>query len=201
VPTYLVLAYVMGRARGRLVDLRYAAHELSRVDALTGLGNRRAFDELLEGHLRGERSSDSSGLMLVDLDDFKEANTAWGHPGGDRVLCEVANALRSAARAGDMVVRLGGDEFAIVANGMDASGMRVLAERALEAIRQASMRLADDLPGLNVTGSIGWALYPETAATPEELFAAADAGLRGVKCNGKDNVLSPLDLLAGGAGV
>src|SRR5689334_24162875 len=173
-PSYLVLAFVMGRARSRLVQLRYAARELSLVDPLTNLPNRRAFTERVESHIGGERSSDVTGLMLVDLDDFKEANTLWGHPGGDRVLCEVATALRSAARSEDMVARLGGDEFAVVAHGLDADGMRSLAQRTLEAVREAGVRLDADLPGVRVTASIGWALYPDTASTVEELIAAAD---------------------------
>ncbi len=200
VPGYIVLAFVMGRARSRLVQLRYAAHELSRRDPLTGLPNRRAFTERMEAHVGGERTSDTTGVMLVDLDDFKEANTLWGHPGGDRVLCEAADALRSAARAGDMVARLGGDEFAVVAHNVDAMGMRVLAERVLESVRQAGARLADELPGVRVTASIGWALYPHTASTIEELVACADLGMRGVKGSGKDSVLSPADWLPDAAG-
>jgi diguanylate cyclase (GGDEF)-like protein len=198
-PSYLVLAFVMGRARSRLVQLRYAARELSLVDPLTNLPNRRAFTERMDSHIGGERSSDVTGLMLVDLDDFKEANTLWGHPGGDRVLCEVAAALRSAARSEDMVARLGGDEFAVVAHGLDTDGMRTLAQRTLEAVRDAGARLDADLPGLHVTASIGWALYPESASTMEELIAAADLSLRGVKGSGKDSVLSPADWLPGTA--
>ncbi|HEX6461238.1 MAG TPA: GGDEF domain-containing protein [Thermoleophilaceae bacterium] len=200
-PSYLVLAFVMGRARARLVQLRYAADELSRVDPLTGLPNRRAFTERIESHIGGERSSDVTGLMLVDLDDFKEANTLYGHPGGDRVLCETAAALRSAARAEDMVARLGGDEFAVVAHRLDVDGMRGLAERALGAVRAAGSRLDTELPGVRVTASIGWALYPHTAGTVEDLIAAADVSLRGVKGSGKDSMLSPEDWLAGEASV
>jgi diguanylate cyclase (GGDEF)-like protein len=198
-PSYLVLAFVMGRARSRLVQLRYAARELSLVDPLTALPNRRAFTERMESHIGGERSSDITGLMLVDLDDFKEANTLWGHPGGDRVLCAVANALRSAARSEDMVARLGGDEFAVVAHGLDRDGMRTLAQRTLEAVREAGARLDAELPGVSVTASIGWALYPDSASTVEELIAAADLSLRGVKGSGKDSVLSPADWLPGAA--
>jgi diguanylate cyclase (GGDEF)-like protein len=195
-PSYLVLAFVMGRARNRLVQLRYAADELSRVDPLTGLSNRRAFTERIESHIGGERSSDVTGLMLVDLDDFKEANTLYGHPGGDRLLCETAMALRSAARTEDMVARLGGDEFAVVAHGLGVDGMRGLVDRALEAVREAAVRLDSELPGVRVTASIGWALYPQTASTVEELIAAADVSLRGVKGTGKDSALSPADWVA-----
>jgi diguanylate cyclase (GGDEF)-like protein len=198
-PSYLVLAFVMGRARSRLVQLRYAAHELSLVDPLTGLPNRRAFTERMDSHIGGERASDVTGLMLVDLDDFKEANTRWGLLGGDRVLCGAALALRSAARTGDMVARLGGDEFALVAHGLDVEGMRALASRVLEAVRAAGNELHGELPGLHLTASIGWALYPDTATTLEELIAAADLSLRGVKGGGKDSALSPADWLPAAA--
>jgi diguanylate cyclase (GGDEF)-like protein len=198
-PSYLVLAFVMGRARSRLVQLRYAAHELSLVDPLTGLPNRRAFTERMDSRIGGERASDVTGLMLVDLDDFKEANTRWGLPGGDRVLCGAALALRSAARTGDMVARLGGDEFALVAHGLDVEGMRALASRVLEAVRAAGSEFRGELPGLYLTASVGWALYPDTATTLEELMAAADLSLRGVKGRGKDSALSPADWLPAAA--
>ena len=180
-PSYLVLAFVMGRARHRLVQLRYAADELSRIDPLTGLPNRRAFAERMDRHIGGERSSDVTGLMLVDLDDFKEANTLWGHPGGDRVLCAAADALRTAARAR----RHGG---APRRRRVRDRGPRPRHRRHAGARRQGArvgagrrMRDCTKMPGVRVTASIGWALYPETAATAEELIAAADVSLRDVK--------------------
>jgi diguanylate cyclase (GGDEF)-like protein len=153
----------------------------------------------MDSRIGGERASDVTGLMLVDLDDFKEANTRWGLPGGDRVLCGAALALRSAARTGDMVARLGGDEFALVAHGLDVEGMRALASRVLEAVRAAGSEFRGELPGLYLTASVGWALYPDTATTLEELMAAADLSLRGVKGRGKDSALSPADWLPAAA--
>ena len=194
-PGYVVLAFVMGRARSSLVHLRNQANELSRLDPLTALPNRRAFTERMDMYVGGTRSTDSTGLLLIDLDDFKEANTRFGHPGGDRVLCEAAQALRSAARGGDMVARLGGDEFAIVAHAIDVAGMRTLAERVLQAVQQAGERLQDELPGVRVTASVGWAIYPYTAQTAEDLMESADASLRGVKSLGKNGALSPADHL------
>jgi diguanylate cyclase (GGDEF)-like protein len=199
-PSYIVLAYVMGRARSSLVHLRNAANELSRLDPLTGLPNRRAFTERMDLYVGGTRATDTTGLLLIDLDDFKEANTQFGHPGGDRVLCEAAQALRSAARGGDMVARLGGDEFAIVAHAVDVDGMRILADRVLESVQQAGDRLADELPGVRVTASVGWALYPYTATSAEDLIASADVSLRGVKSQGKNFALSPADRLVDPAG-
>jgi diguanylate cyclase (GGDEF)-like protein len=194
VPSYVVLGIVMASAKSRLIRLRDAAHHLSLADPLTALPNRRAFTERIGLHIGGQRADDSTGLMLIDLDDFKEANTAHGHPGGDRVLIETAHALRAAARAEDMVARIGGDEFAIVVHGVDVHGMRMLAERVLEAVRGAGARLADDLPGLTVTASVGWAIHPDSAETPDELVAAADLSLRGAKGAGKDGAVSAAEL-------
>ena len=155
-PALLVLSVVMAGAKSRLVGLRNAAHELSLVDPLTELPNRRAFSERVGTQIGGERASDATGLMLVDLDEFKEINTLHGHPGGDRVLCETAQGLRSAAREGDMVSRIGGDEFAIVLHAVDAEGMRP-AGRArarrrpsdqLEVVGRASRHPPDGQRGL-----------------------------------------------------
>ena len=195
VPGYVVLAYVMGRARSSLVQLRNQANELSRLDPLTGLPNRRAFTERMDMYVGGSRLTDSTGLLLIDLDDFKEANTRFGHPGGDRVLCEAAEALRSAARGGDMVARLGGDEFAIVAHAVDVTGMRILAERVLQAVQEVGARLQEELPGVRATASVGWAIYPYTAGSAEDLMASADESLRGVKSRGKNGAFSPADQL------
>jgi diguanylate cyclase (GGDEF)-like protein len=194
VPAYMVLGYVMASAKSRLIRLRDAAHHLSLADPLTGLPNRRAFSERVARHIGGQRADDSTGLMLIDLDDFKEANTAHGHPGGDRVLVETAHALRGAARGDDMVARIGGDEFAIVVHGVDVHGMRHLAERVLDAVRNAGTRLAHDLPGLSLTASVGWAIHPHSADTLDDLIAVADLSLRGAKGSGKDAAVAAADL-------
>jgi diguanylate cyclase (GGDEF)-like protein len=174
-----------------LLSLREAAHELSRRDSLTGLANRRVITELLAHDARGVRKEDALGLLLIDLDDFKEANTLYGLPGGDRVLCEVADSLRSISRAGDVVVRLGGDEFAIVLKGADPDGMQLLARRSLEAVREAGERT--ELPELGLTASAGWALYPDDAGSVSELMTVADLSLRAAKLNGKNRAQSPMD--------
>jgi diguanylate cyclase (GGDEF)-like protein len=184
----------MASAKSRLIGLRDAAHHLSRVDPLTGLPNRRAFTERIGLHIGGQRAEDATGLMLIDLDDFKEANTAHGHPGGDRVLVETAKALRAAARTEDMVARIGGDEFAIVVHGVDVEGMSHLAERVLHAVRAAGLGLRGELPGMKLTASVGWAIYPQTAESLDELVGAADLSLRGAKGAGKDAAVSAADL-------
>ncbi|HEX8855937.1 MAG TPA: GGDEF domain-containing protein [Thermoleophilaceae bacterium] len=192
-PAYVVLGSVIAVGKAHITRLRDAASTLSLTDHLTGLANRRAFEERMSVRIGGGRASDATGLLLVDLDDFKETNTLHGHPGGDLVLREAATALREAARADDLVARLGGDEFAIVANGADEGGMRALAERVLDAVRRAHERLPGEFGGLSITASVGWARYPHDADDLDELLAAADFCLRGVKANGKNGSLTPLD--------
>jgi diguanylate cyclase (GGDEF)-like protein len=190
---YIVLGAVILFSKGQLMRAQREAQELSLTDSLTGLANRRALMDLLKEHVGGERASDASGLLMVDLDDFKDANTLYGHPGGDTVLRAAADALRTTARGGDLVARLGGDEFAIVARGADPHGMSRLADRALDAIRGAQAAL--NLPGFTLTASAGWALYPENASTIDELITSADMALRGAKILGKDRSQPPVERL------
>jgi diguanylate cyclase (GGDEF)-like protein len=195
VPAYLLLGLMMGGARRRLLGLRDAAEHLSLTDPLTGLPNRRAFTERIGRSIGGERASDVTGLLMLDLDDFKEINTRFGHPGGDEALRSTASALRSAVRSDDMVARIGGDEFALVVSGLGVDEMGQLAARVLDAVRSAGARLGSRLPGVRLTASVGWAVHPEMAATEEELMAAADVSLRGVKRSGKDGARSGVDLV------
>jgi diguanylate cyclase (GGDEF)-like protein len=174
-----------------LLSLRDQARDLSLRDSLTGLANRRALAQLLE-EWRPERPRTAAlGLLLIDLDDFKEANTLHGLPGGDRVLCAVADSLRDVAVDGDTVVRIGGDEFAIVAPDMTRRGMRRIAARALESVREAGIAL--DMPGLHLSASVGWAVVPDDADSVHDLLNVADLALRAAKIKGKDRVEAPVD--------
>jgi diguanylate cyclase (GGDEF)-like protein len=177
--------------KNQLLALREEADELSRRDSLTGLANRRALTELFAQEHGGARSQDTVGLLLIDLDDFKEANTLYGLPGGDRVLRAVGDALRATARADDMVARLGGDEFAIVLNGADHRAMQLVAGRALQAVRNAGAEAG--LADLDMTASAGWALYPADADSVADLMTVADLSLRAAKLNGKNRAQSPFD--------
>jgi diguanylate cyclase (GGDEF)-like protein len=190
--SYFIVGGMILIAKRQLEKLREHAHELSRLDPLTELANRRALIETMADHLGGSEPGEV-GLLLADLDGFKDANTLYGHPGGDHVLREVARALCGTVRAGDMVARLGGDEFAIVAPGLGEPGMTGLADRVLDAVRETNRRL--NLQGFNLSASVGWALCPKDAQTVDDLVSAADLCLRGAKMTGKGRSLSPLDWL------
>jgi diguanylate cyclase (GGDEF)-like protein len=155
----------------------------ARSDALTGLGNRRAFDEHLARLIaRVHAEGGEVSLVLVDLDDFKEINDREGHPAGDRVLRAVARTLVRAVRANEEVFRVGGDEFAVVVDGGAEAAARV-------ADRIAGMLLGQRRINPLPTVSAGIATLPATAATADELVRRADLALYRTKRAGKNDVL------------
>ena len=188
---YTAVGGVVMVGKRQLLSLRDAAKDLSLRDSLTGLANRRALEEILELHDSETRRKQSLGFLLLDLDNFKQVNTRFGMEGGDLTLCAVAGALREVARDDQLLARLGGDEFAIVAEGLPPPAMERLADRALAAVR-ASLNDVE-LPGLRVSASAGWAVYPHDADCAMELVGVADLALRGAKLDGKERARGPLD--------
>ena len=188
---YASVGGVVMVGKRQLLALRDAANELSLRDTLTGLANRRALVEVLEGHDAETRHRESVGFMLIDLDNFKEVNTRFGMEGGDLTLCAVAGALQEVARDDQLVVRLGGDEFAIVAEGLPPQAMERLADRALAAVRESLIDA--ELPWLHVSASAGWAVCPHDADTAAELVGVADLALRTAKLDGKQQARGPLE--------
>jgi diguanylate cyclase (GGDEF)-like protein len=183
-PAYVTLGLLMIKGRELLVSLRERAEELALLDPLTELPNRRAMLDWLSAET--ERGS-TTGLILVDLDGFKDVNTAHGYPAGDAVLRETAARLIGAVRQGDVVARLGGDEFAVLAPDASPEAMRALADSVLSALRDLNH------DGVRVTASVGWVTHPDDAQTVDDLIAAADFCLRGAKLTGKDRALSSRD--------
>jgi diguanylate cyclase (GGDEF)-like protein len=181
---YATLGWLIIAGKGIMVDLREQARSLSLRDPLTDLPNRRAMLEWLGRHT--DRGG-PVGLVLADLDGFKDVNTLHGYPTGDAVLCQTARTLESCVRSGDMVARLGGDEFAVLTLRADKEGLEALCTRLLEAVREMPRGEAENV-GLTV--SLGWALYPDDARTIDDLVAAADFCVRTAKLTGKDRVLS-----------
>jgi diguanylate cyclase (GGDEF)-like protein len=184
-PAYLLLGALIIKGKAILVTLREQARAQALRDPLTELPNRRALVEWLDRRMRTRRPT---GLLLVDLDGFKEVNSLHGYPEGDRVLCEAGAALRECVRADDFVARLGGDEFAVLTPDAEPDAMRSLADRVLECLR--GFERSAGLDGVRLTASAGWALYPADAETLDDLVASADVCLRGAKVGGRDRVVS-----------
>jgi diguanylate cyclase (GGDEF)-like protein len=185
---YVAVGSVIVIGKRQLSGLRQTAEHLSRHDPLTGLANRRAFEDDLEQRLRHRPLSDAVALFLVDLDNFKEVNTRHGLPGGDRTLRAVAAALSMTVRPEDTVARLGGDEFAVLATGRPEAFAGV-ADRLIAAIETEGDRFAS-LPQ-RIGASIGWARDPVDAVGAPALLAAADDSLRTAKALGKGVSHSP----------
>jgi diguanylate cyclase (GGDEF)-like protein len=156
---------------------------LAHHDPLTDLPNRWLFNDRLDQALRrGQRQGEMVALHYFDLDDFKAVNDSFGHLAGDRLLVAVAQRLRTCVRDSDTLARIGGDEFAVVQSGVsDRTGAALLAERMLAAL---GAPLVIDGHALRVSASIGIALYPDHAASPEQLHQAADQALYRAKAAG-----------------
>ncbi len=166
-------------AQERRLALTFAE---ARRDALTGLPNRRAFDESLERALRADGPDDEVTLVLMDVDEFKAVNDAGGHAAGDEVLATLARVFQRALRTSEQVFRIGGDEFAVVVAGDAAAASRV-GERILRTAQV--QRRGRPLPTL----SVGIAHSQGAAETTEELFARADGALYEAKAAGRNRVV------------
>jgi len=171
-----------------LGDFRRVASQAT-TDSLTGLANRRSFDdELALEWRRAERIGDPLALVLVDLDNFKSINDGRGHQAGDAVLRRVGAILDSGARSADLAARYGGEEFALLAPETDLLGATKLADRLRADLEAATI----ELPGggeLSLTASFGVAVKG-TLERPEQLIAAADEALYEAKRNGKNRVVA-----------
>jgi two-component system, cell cycle response regulator len=156
--------------------------ELGRRDALTGLPNRRTFDEHLDSMFAPERDPDQPfSLVVFDIDHFKQVNDTQGHTAGDRVLQDVASIAQRRMRAGEQIFRIGGEEFAIVISG-DRNAAVIVAERVRTAV-EFEVR-EPRLPTL----SAGVASYPDDAQSRDRLFQLADLALYAAKQAGRNTV-------------
>jgi diguanylate cyclase (GGDEF)-like protein len=176
------LTVVMIALKGRLLAAEASQAAMARQDPLTGLANRRAFDDALAAEIardgepgRGRRAADDGrgfALLLLDLDGFKAVNDTFGHQAGDRVLRDVAAWCLAAVRPGDCVARIGGDEFAIVAPRAGAAG----AERLVAAVRAGVGQVAVPA-GAHVGVTIASGTYPADGTTAEQLMHVVDRRL------------------------
>jgi diguanylate cyclase (GGDEF)-like protein/PAS domain S-box-containing protein len=149
-------------------------------DSLTGLPNRTLLHERLEETIRaGERQTQPCAVLLLDLDGFKQVNDSLGHEAGDQLLKQVSQRMRSALRKADTVARYGGDEFAIVPFGAtDATRAVLIAEKILQAVEKP---FAVDGEPVNVSASIGVAVFPQHAEDADALIRRADVAMFAAK--------------------
>lgn len=158
------------------VRLYAEAAQLMVTDGLTGVANRRRFDQALEEEIRRARGLGYPvGLLLVDVDRFKSFNDRFGHQVGDRILQAVAQTLRTHVRQTDLVARYGGEEFTVILPGTPLAGLRPLGEKLRQAVRAVRLDGVPDLPP--VTLSIGGAAASPPHLAAEMLIRAADAAM------------------------
>jgi diguanylate cyclase (GGDEF)-like protein/PAS domain S-box-containing protein len=163
------------------------AHHLANHDALTGLPNRRLLgDRLVMALARAARSHHIVAVCAIDLDGFKPINDTFGHAAGDTVLRTLAGRIQGCLRAHDTVSRIGGDEFIVLLDDLDQSESHHLVIERLN--QQIGVLVAlDDGQDIQVTASVGVALYPTDGATPAELLLHADRAMYMAKRNGRDS--------------
>jgi diguanylate cyclase (GGDEF)-like protein len=155
---------------------------LADVDGLTGCLNQRAFGRSMDEHCTSTQPGATTALIIIDLDHFKQVNDSHGHIAGDMVLGLVAEALRHAVRAGDLVARIGGDEFAVIAPGLRSDAAEALADRCRRAIEQAAA-------SWQVTGSVGVVAVP-APTDPVALYELADRASYEAKRAGRNRTVA-----------
>jgi diguanylate cyclase (GGDEF)-like protein len=158
------------------------------VDGLTGVFNRRYFDERLDGEWqRASRNGWPLSLLLIDVDYFKRYNDLHGHQAGDDCLRRIAQALRVALdRPADVLVRYGGEEFACILPDTDAAGALAVAQRLEQCIRAQAIPHGDSIVEGHVTASVGAATRPAGAeVSMAALLASADGQLYRAKAQGR----------------
>lgn len=197
----LVLARV--RTHLRIMMLTEALQHEARTDALTGLANRRYFDEvLLQEWRRANRAGGALSLLIMDIDHFKRFNDRYGHPAGDDCLRRIAEGFRSLVRRpADMLARYGGEEFAMLLPDTDREGACHVARQLVERTRALAINHKSSPSGRHVTVSVGASCFDmkhsgesrskkreniETVGSGAALIASSDRGLYRAKAEGRD---------------
>jgi diguanylate cyclase (GGDEF)-like protein len=187
--------YLAGQAAVSIenVGLHETVERQAVTDELTGLSNRRRFQEVLGAEVeRSKRFDQQLGLVMLDIDDFKSVNDNYGHQQGDIVLREVARILRASSREIDEPARYGGEELAVVLPGTDLEGAHNLAERVRAGIEALRLPVTGDdtAEPLRITASFGAAALSDATANSRALVAAADEALYQAKRAGKNRTIS-----------
>jgi diguanylate cyclase (GGDEF)-like protein len=165
-----------------------ALQGMASTDARTGLGNTRAFDQMLEEELKARSGDEGVAVLMLDIDHFKEFNDRHGHPAGDEALRAFAEILRSCLRDRDIAARYGGEEFAVALPGVDEMAALNVAERIRSRTESTLISLA---PGITdrITVSIGISSAPQQANNRVTLLRLADEALYQAKLAGRNRVV------------
>jgi diguanylate cyclase (GGDEF)-like protein len=189
----------IGRAEHQLRELSrrmesttVESKRLSGVDALSGLANRRVFDDTLQKEwARAARAKQPLAVIMADIDRFKAHNDTYGHQAGDECIRQVAAVLtRCLRRPADVVARYGGEEFGVILPGADIAGATAVAERMRAHVQGIKLAHVNKVVGHDVTISLGVAItVPDARAPSAALIAAADQALYKAKAVGRNQVI------------
>jgi diguanylate cyclase (GGDEF)-like protein len=176
--------------RGNYYRMTEELKKISVTDALTGLLNRRYFQErLFEEVERSKRQCKPFTIFIIDIDDFKAFNDRYGHLAGDEALKRVANAIKDAVRSIDVVSRLGGEEFCAILPFTTKSDAYVIAERIRRDVAEIRF-MGENIPSDQwLTISLGVAEFPTDANTIDELIDKADKAMYQAKARGKNRII------------
>jgi diguanylate cyclase (GGDEF)-like protein/PAS domain S-box-containing protein len=184
----IVQAAIIARDMTERVRYEERLRHMADHDQLTGLFNRRRFDEELKRELaRAGRYAEHSAVLSIDIDNFKGINDSAGHAAGDAVLSHLARVLNERSRVTDVVARLGGDEFAVLLSAVGAQEARTAAEHLLAELR-SSPAVYGDKP-FRATASVGVATFESDDATAGEVMVNADLAMYAAKTSGRDRVV------------
>jgi len=189
-----VMVMVVGSSKSlnkSLLELEYYAEH----DPLTGLHNRRYFNDILQYEIdRASRHNHQFSILSIDLDDFKKVNDGYGHLCGDQALVHSAQILRKHLRKGDILARVGGDEFSIILPETDSAYAGIVANSLRQAVQEYEFVFEQKQESVHISISIGFAAYPRDAQTLTALLNNADIALYHAKDSGKNFTCSACDL-------
>ncbi len=188
-----VLILSTAGALGTLVNLRMQKpHILSAADSLTGMMNRRTFEDRWQGEVaRARRYGRPISIAAIDIDYFKQFNDTHGHAAGDTALQSVGRVIRSRVRGGDFAARMGGEEFVVALPETNSANAVTMAEQLRRAIAENPIRINGQRDVAHVTISIGVASWPEHGEEITRLLERADNRLYEAKLAGRDQVKGP----------
>lgn len=191
IPTFILLAILLHLQNTETLHALNEARRRAMQDPLTGLANLRALEKEAKKRFSQKSRADRqgvTGLLLIDLDNFKTANTMHGHVGGDHALRMVAHQLTRVARKGTMVARVGGDEFAVLMRGESRQRVEEAGEIFRGAVRAASSIM--EMDGVTIDAAVGCAVFPDEGRDLSELLDRADRAMYEAKGAKRHNVPS-----------
>jgi diguanylate cyclase (GGDEF)-like protein len=169
-------------------SLNNQLEKISRVDGLTGLYNRRFWEEQFVMEFKRDKRSDSpSALIMIDIDHFKKVNDTYGHPAGDEVIKALAGIIKKATRETDVAGRYGGEEFAIMLPDTPVANVEFVSERIRRLVEKCTV-VYDEID-ISFTISIGIAGFKQTHADSTQWLDSADKALYQAKESGRNRVI------------